>query len=78
MRTVPSVKKTRVYVVLESVVEPPYNSGGLDDHLRSNRFTGDTFITYYLGGIRTVVSQEHIEITMRELDELLQRRSVNK
>lgn len=65
----PTVKSVKVYAVIESTIELP--SANLEAFLRQSRFSGNVTVAYNQGGIRTVVTQEHIPITMANLDRLL-------
>jgi hypothetical protein len=75
----PSVKKQRIYVVLESVLESHSGPEEVHEYLRSHRFSGTAELTYNAnynqGGVRSFVTKEHIPITEKELDELLALRS---
>ena len=65
----PIVKSVRVYAVIESTIELPVTN--LEGFLRQERFSGNVTVNYNQGGIRTMVTQEHIPITMANLDRLL-------
>jgi hypothetical protein len=74
----PNVRSVKVWATIESVLEAKCNPGELDEYLRANKFTGtansEYDASYRNGGLRTVVTKEKIELTMKELDEVLQRR----
>ena len=65
----PIVKSQKIYAVIESTIEVP--SVNLDSFLRQERFSGNVTFVYNQGGIRTIVTQEHIPITEPNLDRLL-------
>jgi len=67
----PSVKSVKIYAVIESKVDLPCEA--LDDYLRQNRFNGTSTIAYKQGGIRTVITKEHIPLTMDQIDKILAR-----
>ena len=75
----PTVKNIKVYAIVESVVEAKGNPQELTDYLRKNHFTGTANFTYDAafnqGGIRTIVTKEHITLTMQELDRILTERN---
>jgi hypothetical protein len=75
----PTVKNIKVYAVVEAVVESKGNPQELTDYLRKNHFTGTANFTYDAafnqGGIRTIVTKEHIPLTMKELDLILAARN---
>lgn len=65
----PIVKSVRVYAVIESTIELP--AANLEGFLRQARFSGNVTVNYNQGGIRTMITHEHIPITMANLDRLL-------
>lgn len=71
----PTVKNTKIFVTLESVLETKGSPQELNEYLRSNKFSGRVDYTYDAlysdGGLRRVVTKEHIPITMQELDQIL-------
>lgn len=71
----PTVKSVKIFVTLESVLEAKANPQELNDYLRANKFTGSVDYTYDAiysdGGLRRVITKEHIPITMAELDRIL-------
>jgi hypothetical protein len=64
----PNIKSRKVYAVIESTVEMPCEH--LDDFLKENDFTGTKTVAFHKGGVRTVVTQEHIPLTLDSLDKL--------
>ena len=76
---VPTVKNVKVYVVLEQTLEASADPQQLVDYLRKNRFSGNAEFKYEAncnqGGIRSVVTKEHIPMTMAELDKVLSARN---
>ena len=64
----PNIKSRKVYAVIESTIEIPCEQ--LEDFLKENDFTGTQTIAYNKGGVRTVVTQEHIPLTFDSLDKL--------
>jgi hypothetical protein len=75
----PTVKKVKVFATVESVLEAKASPQELNDYLRANRFTGSVDYTYDAiyceGGLRRLVTKEHIPITMAELDRILAARN---
>jgi hypothetical protein len=73
----PTIKGMKVYAVIESVMELPrgFNIGTFFDHLRQNKFGGETHVNSNQGGVTNVVTREHISLTMSELDRVLAERS---
>ena len=75
----PKVTNVKVYVVVEQVLEARANPEELHEYLRAGRFTGTANLTYDAnynqGGVRRIITKEHIEIKMSELDRLLEARN---
>jgi hypothetical protein len=75
----PTVKTIKVYAVVEQVLESRCEPQELNDYLRKNRFTGTANFSYDAafnqGGIRTIVTKEHIPLAMSELDKILTERN---
>lgn len=75
----PTVKTIKVYAVVEQVLESRCDPQELNDYLRKNRFTGTANISYDAnfnqGGIRTIITKEHIPLSMSELDKMLTERN---
>lgn len=65
----PTVKSVKVYAVVESTLELPCLN--LEAFLREQHFSGNVVIVYNQGGIRSMTTQEHIPVTMANLDRLL-------
>jgi hypothetical protein len=62
----PTVKRVKVYAVVESVVDAPQDQ--IDKYLREHKFKGNTTINYSQGGVTNVVTREIIPLTMKQLD----------
>jgi len=79
---VPRVMSVKVYVVVEQVLESRANPDELHEYLRTNRFTGTANLTYDAnynqGGVRRIITKEHIPLTMAELDRVLAERNGSK
>jgi hypothetical protein len=75
----PTVKRTKIYVVIESVLESRSNPEEVHEYLRANRFSGLAQLAYdanyTMGGVRSFITKEHIPISEKELDELLSLRN---
>jgi len=65
----PTVKRVKIYAIIESVVEAPQEE--IDHYLRQNKFRGSATVNYSQGGVTNIVTKEHIPLTMRQLDRAL-------
>jgi hypothetical protein len=78
----PTVKKVKIYAVVENVLESRANPEELHGYLKSNRFSGTATLTYDAnynqGGVRTIITKEHIPLTEEELDRVLAARNGSK
>lgn len=76
---VPTVKNIKIYAVLEQTLEASADPQQLVEYLRKNRFSGNAEFQYHAncnqGGIRSVITKEHIPLTMAELDKILSARN---
>jgi hypothetical protein len=72
----PTIQSMKVYAVIESAIALPrgFSIDKFFDHLRDNKFGGETFVNSNQGGITNVVTKEHISITVAELDKVLAER----
>ena len=71
----PIVKRIKVYAIVESIVDKPYEPEELDTFLSENNFTGATHVNYNQGGITNIITKQHISMSMSELDTMLAARS---
>jgi len=78
----PIVKSIKVYAVIEQILESRENPETVHAYLRQGHFTGTANLTYDAnynqGGVRSIVTKEHIPLTMAELDRVLAERNGNK
>lgn len=63
---VPTVKRMKVYAVIESVMDGQQEQ--LEEYLRKNKFRGNATINFSQGGVTNVVTREIIPLTMKQLD----------
>jgi len=78
----PTVKTVKIYAVVEQVLESRADPQELHTYLHSNRFTGTATLNYDAnynqGGVRRIITKEHIPLTMAELDRVLAERNGSK
>jgi len=76
------VRNVKIYVVVESVLESRADPRELHGYLKANRFSGSATLTYDAdynqGGVRQIITKEHIPLTMAELDRVLAERNGSK
>jgi hypothetical protein len=76
---VPTVKNIKIYAIIEQTLEASADPQQVVEYLRKSRFSGNAEVkydaNYNQGGIRSVVTKEHIPLTMAELDKVLAARN---
>lgn len=69
-----TVKRVKVYAVVEQVIESPVDLEKLRAELKTGGFRGEIHANANQGGITTVITREKIDLTMAELDGMLKLR----
>lgn len=69
-----TVKRVKVFAVVEQVIESPVDLEKLRAELKDGGFRGEIHANANQGGITTVVTREKIALTMAELDGVLAKR----